>query len=155
MAELLHAHARMSTDNRALVWPGPSPNLTFVPRRPQQRLGSQAGYESWRHPLAPKLPTSQYHMPAPNPEIAAQTDNAQGGITGERRIPEKAAARPGTPTTRRDQTYHQDQDLDLHPLRNFVPDYSEGPVAGHAKCWLTENMFQQPWLAANPLGQLR
>ena len=47
-----------------------------------------------------------------------------------------------------DQTDHLDQDLDLP--QNFVPDYFGRPVAGHAKCLLTANMFQQLGLATHP-----
>ena len=87
MAELLHTHMPKSTDNRAVAWPKPSRYLTCVPRRPQHRLSSQAGYKSWRHPLAQKLkrnPTTPrwHHLrarnlragpgPAPAPELCAR-----------------------------------------------------------------------------------
>ena len=77
MAELVHVHKCMNMNRHALVWPRPSHILTFVPRRPPHRLSSKAGYKSWRHPLAPKLPTSQNHIPAPNQGIAVRTDDAQ------------------------------------------------------------------------------
>ena len=125
MADLLDAHMRLSTDDRALVWPRPSHNLTFVSRRPQHLLDSQAGYKSWRHPLAPKLPISQYHTPAPNPETAAQTDGAQVAPPESKESQRRPQRGPETP--------HQDQDLDLHPPRNLEPDYSERPVADYAQ----------------------
>ena len=140
MAELLHAHVRTSTDHRAMVWPRPCHNLTFVPRRPQHYPGSQAGYKSWRHPLAPKLPTSQYNMPAPNPRIRWRHQRARKPRVGRREAPNPPP----------DRTDHLDQDLDLH--QTFVPDHSERPVAGHAKCRLTAKMFQQPGLATYPLS---
>ena len=63
----------VNTDSRALVWPRPPHNLTCVPRRPQHRLSSQASCKSWNHPLAIRLPTSRYHVPASTPKIAAET----------------------------------------------------------------------------------
>ena len=132
MAELVHVHNCMNMNRRALAWPRPSHNLTFVPRRPQHRLSSKAGYKSWRHPLAPKLPNSRYHIPAPNPSDC-------GATLMTPRWPSRPQRGPEHPQP--NQTDHLDQDLDVH--QNFVPDYSEGPVAGHAQCWLTDDTFQQ------------
>ena len=47
-----------------------------------------------------------------------------------------------------DQTYNRDQDQDLDPSPlSSLPDISERPVAGHALCRQTVDMFQQPGLA--------
>ena len=97
-----HAHTRMTTDNRALAWPRLSHNLTCVPRRPQHRLSSQAGCTSWRYPLAPKLPTSRYHIPAPNPEIAAQSDDAQVTPPVSKESPSSPQRDPEPPPARSD-----------------------------------------------------
>ena len=129
VAELLHAQTTMSTDKRALEWPGPSHNLTCVARRPEHRLGSQAGCESWRHRLAPKLPISQYHIPASSPEIAVQTGAAQVAPPESEESQRRPQRGPDLPKPNK--TDHLDQDLDLHQN-------------------LTANMFQQLGLATYP-----
>ena len=111
------------------------------------RLITHAGYKSWCHNLAHKLTISQYHIPAPNPEIAAQV-GAQVAPPESKESPRRLQRGPEPPQPYK--TYHQDHDQDLHPPRDFVPDYSERPVAGHAKCQLIKNMFQQLWLATYP-----
>ena len=148
MAELLHVQNCMNMNRRALAWPRPSHNLTFVPRRPQHRLSFMAGYKSWRHPLAPPHLTARYHITAPNPEIAAQTDDAQVASPESKESPSRPQR--GQEHHLPNQTYHRDQDLDQHLPQSFVPDVSERPVAGHAQCWLTDDMFQQPGLATYP-----
>ena len=97
MVELLHVHC-VNTNSRALAWPKPSHNLTCVTRRPQHRASSQVGSKSWRHPLAPKHPTFQCHIPASNPRIAAQTDNAQVALAESEESP-GTTARCETPPT--------------------------------------------------------
>ena len=98
--------------------------------------------KSWRHPLAPKLPNSRYHIPAPKPKIAVQLDDAQVAPPMSK---ESSSTQRGPEHPHPNQTDQLDQDLDLH--QNYVPDFSERPVAGHAQCWLTDDMFQQPGLA--------
>ena len=146
MVELLHVHNCVNTSSRALAWPRSSHNLTCVLRRPHHRLSSQVGFKSWLHPLAPKL----HRIPASNPRIAAQTDNVQVAS------PESEGS-PGTPQRgpkhhQPHQTWYQyhTRDLNLHLTRNAKPDKPERPVAGHAKCRLTWNMFQQSGLATYP-----
>ena len=111
MAELLHVHISMNMNRRALAWPRPSHNLTFVSQTTSpHRPSLQAGYKSWSHPFAPKLPTSRYHIPAPNPEIAVQIDDAQVASPMSKASPDRPQRGPRLPQP--DQTYHQDQDLD-------------------------------------------
>ena len=98
-----------------------------------------------RHPLAPKLPTSRYHIPAPNPEIAVQIDVAQVASPMTKESPSRPQRGPRLP--QHDQTYHQNQDQDLDIPRSILPDVSERPVAGRALCRQTVDMFQHPGLA--------
>ena len=81
----------------------------------------------------------------PTQEIAAQTDGAQVAPPVSKESPSRPQRGPEPPQP--DQTYHENQDLDVP--RSFVPNLSERPVAGRAKCPLTENMFQQLGLATH------
>ena len=145
MVELLYVHSCMNTDSRALAWPRPSHNLTCVPRRPQHRPSSQASYESWNHPKAPRLPTSRYHIPASTPKIAAQTGNAQVA-SPENGTFKEAAASPGTPPTKSNHTWT----LDPGPPPDLSPSLNERSVTSRAKCWLTAQVFHLPKLAKYP-----
>ena len=149
MAELVHVHKCMNMNRHALVWPRPSHILTFVPRRSPHRLSSKAGYKSWRHPLAPKLPTSRYHIPAPNQVISVHAGDAQVASPRSKESPERPQRGPRNPQPNR--TYHQDQDQDqdLDLSQSFLPNVSVRPVAGHALCRQTVDMFQQPGLATS------
>ena len=122
MAELVHVHNRMNMNRRALVWPRPSHILTWIPRRPTHRLSLQAGYKSWRHPLAPKLPTSRYHIPASNQVIAVRAGDAQVASPRSKESPGRLQRGPKHPqpdqTYRQDPDQNQDQDLSQSSLSN-------------------------------------
>ena len=145
MAELLQVHNCMNMNRRALAWPKKSHILIQIPRRSPHRLSFWAGYESWRHTLAPKLPTPRYHIPAPNPKIAVQIDVAQVASPMSKESPGRPQRGPGLPQP--NQTHHRDQNQDQDLPLSILPDVSEEPVAGRALRRQTVDMFQQPGLA--------
>ena len=145
MAELVHVHKCTNMNRHALVWPRPSHILTFVPRRSPHRLSSKAGYKSWRHPLAPRLPTSQNHIPAPIQGIAVRTDDTQVASPVSKESPWRPQR--GLRLPHQNQTYRLDQDPDLDYPLSSLPGFSKRSVSDHALCRQTVNMFQQPGLA--------
>ena len=144
MAELLHAQMRVSTDNRALAWPRPSLCSQTTPT--SKFSGRQKVLAA---PFSTRTPDFSVPHTRAHPRDGGAIRQRPGGITRERRISEEAGKRPGTRTTRPDPTsWTRTWTLDLP--QNFVPDYSERPVAGHEQCQLTAHMFQQPGLATYP-----
>ena len=99
MAELLDAHVRVEHRiRRAFAWPRPSHYLTQVPRRPQHRLSSWAGSQVLAPPFSTQTPDfSIPHTSAPNPEIAAQTDDAQVASPESKESPSRQQRGPERP----------------------------------------------------------
>ena len=149
MAELVHVHKCMNMNRHALVWPRPSHILTFVPRRSPHRPSSKAGFQSWRHPLAPKLPTSRYHIPTPNQVNAVHAGDAQVASPMSKESPGRPQRGPRhpQPTWTYHQDQHQNQDLDLP--QSFLPDVSEETC-----CWACTSSADRRYVPAAGTGDI-